>query len=156
MNSEEVIQSALEEMESTKQEETLQQIILIKEKIKNRPVSEWTMDGLVDHVFTLAKVMDNLSEMKDFASLRADATEEEYDFNVTKLYLSFKEDGMTDKTATESAKIKCADIKKRELSAKYQARILSDLYKDCERLINFTQTKIKSLVDSQVRSNIER
>lgn len=155
MKAQEVIEKAVENWEKTKEEEVLSQILLIKNKIKDRPVSEWTVDGLVDHVFTLAKIMDNLSEIKDYASLKAESCEEEYDSTVRAKYLEYKNvQGMTDKKAEELAKADCDELKKEELSSRYQARVVADLYKDCERIIGFTQTRVKSMVDNQIRSNI--
>jgi hypothetical protein len=49
---------------------------------------------------------------------------------------------------------KCGDIKGRELKADYQARWLRSLYDDCERIVSFSQTKVKSEVDNRIRENI--
>ena len=136
--------------------ETLNKIFEIKRRIEERPVNEWDMDSLVDHVFTLAKIMDNLSDLKDFAILVAEASKEEYDMSVRDKYLEFKRGGekMTDKMAGELAEKECDELKKKELQARYESRLLNDLYKDCERLISFSQTKVKSLVDNSIRANV--
>ena len=143
------------ELEAT---ETIGKIFLIKEKIEEKPVNEWNMNSLVDHVFTLCKIMDNLSDLKDYAYARAESLGEEYKACVRDKYLKLKESGVakTDTMAKSLAEQSCDDIKAEELAASHKARRLKSLYQDCERLISFTQTKIKGQTDSFIRSNIER
>ena len=143
------------ELEAT---ETIGKIFLIKEKIEEKPVNEWNMNSLVDHVFTLCKIMDNLSDLKDYAYARAESLGEEYKACVRDKYLGLKNSGrkMTDTMAKSLAEQHCDDIKAEELAASHKARRLKSLYQDCERLISYTQTKIKSQTDSFIRSNIER
>ena len=135
--------------------EYLMKILEIKRRIEEKPVNEWSMDGLVDHVFTLTKIMNNLSDLKDYAILVAEASEEEYDSAVRDEYIRLKESGekITDTMAKAKAEQMCEQFKKNELAAKYKSRLLNDLYKDCERLISFSQTKVKSLVDDKIRTN---
>lgn len=157
INAEELSVEANLEWENEKEvNESLNKIFDIKKRIEEKPVNEWSMDSLVDHVFTLAKIMDNLSDLKDYAILVAEATEEEYDSAVRDKYLELKESGekITDAMAKAKAEQSCEDIKKRELQTRYESRLLNDLYRDCERLISFSQTKVKSLVDNSIRSNI--
>jgi len=157
INAEELSVNANLEWENEKDiNEQLAQIFEIKGRIEARPVNEWSMDSLVDHVFTLAKIMDNLSDLKDYAILVAEATEEEYDSAVRDRYIELKEGGdkITDAMAKAKAEQGCENIKERELKARYNSRLLTDLYKDCERLISFSQTKVKSLVDNSIRTNI--
>lgn len=136
--------------------EYLVKILEIKKRIEDKPVNEWSMDSLVDHIFTLAKIMDNLSDLKDFAILVSEASKEEYDSAVRDKYLELKESGekMTDAMAKAKSEQACEELKKKELSSRYESRLLNDLYKDCERLISFSQTKVKSLVDNSIRTNI--
>lgn len=136
--------------------ENLQKIFEIKHRIEVKPVNEWQMDSLVDHVFTLTKIMDNLSDLKDYAILVAEASEEEYDSSVRDKYIELKESGdkITDAMAKAKSEQLCEELKKKELTARYQSRLLNDLYRDCERLISFSQTKVKSIVDNSIRSNI--
>ena len=135
--------------------EYLSKILQIKKILEDKPVNEWQMDSLVDHVFTLTKIMNNLSDLKDYASLLAEASEEEYDSSVRDEYIKLKENGekITDAMAKAKAEQMCEQFKKNELAAKYKSRLLNDLYKDCERLISFSQTKVKSLVDDKIRTN---
>lgn len=116
------------------------------------------MDSLVDYMFTLAKIMYNLSDLKDYAYIKAEALDEEYKSSVRDEYLKIKNDGekVTDGMAKATAEQRCDDIKANMLKVEHQARWLKSLYDDCERLISFSQTKVKSHVDGFVRSNIER
>lgn len=136
--------------------EQLSQVLEIQRRIQEKPVNEWNMDSLVDHVFTLAKIMDNLSDLKDYAILVAEASEEEYDSTVRDKYIELKERGekITDSMAKAKAEQLCESLKEKELASRYQSRVLADLYRDCERLISFSQTKVKSLVDNSIRSNV--
>lgn len=136
--------------------EQLSQVLEIQRRIQEKPVNEWNMDSLVDHVFTLAKIMDNLSDLKDYAILVAEASEEEYDSTVRDKYIELKERGekITDSMAKAKAEQLCEALKEKELTSRYQSRVLADLYRDCERLISFSQTKVKSLVDNSIRSNV--
>lgn len=135
--------------------EYLAKIFHIKKIIEDKPINEWQMDSLIDHVFTLAKIMNNLSDLKDYAILVAEASEEEYDSAVRDKYLELKESGekITDAMAKAKAEQACEHLKEKELVARYKSRLLNDLYKDCERLISFSQTKVKSLVDDKIRTN---
>lgn len=141
------------EKDSNKQ---LAQVLEIQRRIQEKPVNEWNMDSLVDHVFTLAKIMDNLSDLKDYAILLAEASEEEYDSSVRDKYIELKESGekITDAMAKAKAEQLCEPLKAKELTTRYKSRVLIDLYRDCERLISFSQTKVKSLVDNTIRTNI--
>ena len=134
----------------------LAQVLEIQRRIQDKPVNEWNMDSLVDHVFTLAKIMDNLSDLKDYAILLAEASEEEYDSSVRDKYIELKESGekITDAMAKAKAEQLCEPLKAKELSTRYKSRVLADLYRDCERLISFSQTKTKSMVDGKIRTNI--
>ena len=142
------------ELEGT---ETIEKIFLIKKKIEETPVNEWKMDQLVDYIFTLAKIMPNLSDLKDYAYIKAEAIGEEYKSSVRDEYIHLKKtEKITDGMAKAQAEATCDGIKERELKASHQARWLRSLYDDCSRLINFSQSKIKSEVDAYIRSNIER
>lgn len=143
------------ELEAT---ETIKKISLIKEKIEEKPVNEWNMNSLVDHVFTLCKIMDNLSDLQDYAYARAESLDEEYKTCVTDKYLELKNSGkkMTDTMAKSLAEQSCDDIRAERLAASHKARRLRSLYINCDRLISYTQTKVKSQTDSFIRSNIER
>jgi hypothetical protein len=135
--------------------EVVEKIFIIKEKLEEVPVNEWQMDALVDYVFTLCKIMPNLSDMKDYAYIHAQALSEEYKTAVRDRYLEYKkQDKMTDTQAKSLAEKDCDDIKAKELKADYQARWLRSLHSDCERIISFSQTKVKSMVDDRIRTNI--
>jgi hypothetical protein len=146
------IDKGQEELEG---KEVVEKIFIIKEKLEEVPVNEWQMDALVDYVFTLCKIMPNLSDMKDYAYIHAQALSEEYKTAVRDKYLEYKkQDKMTDTQAKSLAEKDCDDIKAKELKADYQARWLRSLHSDCERIISFTQTKTKSMVDDRIRTNI--
>jgi hypothetical protein len=136
--------------------DVISKIFVIKKKIEETPVNEWKMDSLVDYVFTLCKIMDNLSDLKDYAYIQSEALAEEYKSSVRDAYLGIKKSGekVTDKMAEAQAEISCDEIKERGLKAEHQARWLRSLYDDMDRLINFTQTKAKVMVDSKIRTNI--
>lgn len=149
------IESNQERLEA---KEVIQKVMLIKKKVEEVPVNEIQMNALVDYMFTLAKIMDNLSDLKDYAYIQSEALEEEYKTAVRDKYIELK-DGMskmTDTMAKSLAEQSCDDIKGNVLKAEHQARWLKSLYDDCDRLISFSQTKVKSHVDSFVRSNIDR
>lgn len=157
INAEELsVDTNLEWEDEKETNEALSQVLQIKKKIEEKPVNEWSMDGLVDHVFTLCKIMDNLSDLKDYAILVAEASEEEYDSAVRDKYLSLKESGekITDAMAKAKAEQSCEELRAKEISSRYKSRVLNDLYRDCERLISFSQTKVKSIVDNTIRANI--
>lgn len=142
------------ELEGT---ETIEKIFLIKRKIEETPVNEWKMDQLVDYIFTLTKIMPNLSDLKDYAYIKAEALGEEYKSRVRDEYIHLKKtEKITDGMARAQAEASCDEIKEKELKASHQARWLKSLYDDCSRLINFTQSKIKSMSDERIMSNIDR
>lgn len=148
------------ELEGT---ETIEKIFLIKKKIEETPVNEWKMDALVDYIFTLCKIMPNLSDLKDYAYIKAEALGEEYKSTIRDEYLRLKsipltkEDGkMTDGLAKAQAEKFADPVKEKELKASHQARWLKSLYDDCDRLIGYTQSKIKTMSDERIRSNIQR
>lgn len=141
--------------------EVISKIFLIKQKIEDTPVNEWKMDALVDYIFTLCKIMPNLSDLKDYAYIKAEALGEEYKSAIRDEYLRLKsipltkEDGkMTDGLAKAQAEKSADHIKEKELKASHQARWLKSLYDDCDRLIGYTQSKIKTMVDDRIRTNI--
>ncbi len=150
----------MEDIENNQKElegkDVIAKIFLIKKKIEETPVNEWKMDVLVDYIFTLCKIMDNLSDLKDYAYIQAEALGEEYKSSVRDAYLEIKKSGekVTDKMAEAQAEISCDETKERALKAEHQARWLRSLYDDMDRLINFTQTKAKVMVDSKIRTNI--
>jgi hypothetical protein len=149
----------LQEVESNQMElettEVISKIFLIKKKIEETPVNEWKMDALVDYVFTLCKIMPNLSDLKDYAYIKAEAISEEYKSSVRDNYLRLKKsEQITDGMAKAQAEALCDEIKANELKASHQARWLKSLYDDADRLISFTQTKTKSMVDDRIRTNI--
>lgn len=142
------------ELEGT---ETIEKIFLIKRKIEETPVNEWKMDALVDYIFTLCKIMPNLSDLKDYAYIKAESLGEEYKSRVRDSYIHLKKtEHITDGMAKAQAESLCDEVKASELKASHQARWLRSLYDDCDRLISFTQTKTKTMVDDRIRSNVER
>lgn len=135
--------------------DAMSKILAITKMIKDRLVTDWSLDGLVDTVFTLCKIMDNLSELKDNAKLEADAIEEEYDSSVRDEYLRIKGEGkISDALAKATAEQKYESLVAEGIVRKHYWKRLDDLYQYCDRLINFTQTKTKSAVDSRIRTNI--
>ena len=142
------------ELEAT---DVISKIFLIKGKIEETPVNEWKMDALVDYIFTLCKIMPNLSDLKDYAYIKAESISEEYKSRVRDNYIHLKKtEKITDGMAKAQAEASCDEIKANELKASHQARWLRSLYEDCDRLISYTQTKAKTMVDDRIRSNVER
>lgn len=137
--------------------DVIKKIFIIKKKIEETPIDEWRMDVLVDYIFTLCKIMDNLSDLKDYAYIKAEALGEEYKSAVRDEYLRLKGLGekITDGLAKAQAEASCDETKQNELKASHQARWLKSLYDDCDRLISFTQSKVKSEMDSRIRTNIQ-
>lgn len=134
--------------------DVISKIFLIKKKIEDTPVNEWKMDALVDYVFTLCKIMPNLSDLKDYAYIKAEAISEEYKSSVRDNYLRLKKtEHITDGMAKAQAEALCDEIKANELKASHQARWLRSLYDDLDRLVSYTQTKAKTMVDDRIRNN---
>jgi len=158
IDSEQVMREIEEKQMETESTEVISKIFLIKKKIEDTPINEWKMDALVDYIFTLTKIMDNLSDLKDYAHIKAEVLGEEYKSAVRDEYLRLKKNEfkITDGMAKAQAEASCDEIKAKELKASHQARWLKSLYDDCARLISFSQSKIKSEMDSFVRSNIDR
>jgi hypothetical protein len=150
--------TVLQEIEGNQMEletsDVISKIFLIKKKIEETPVNEWKMDALVDYVFTLCKIMPNLSDLKDFAYIKAEAISEEYKSSVRDNYLRLKKtEHITDGMAKAQAEALCDEIKANELKASHQARWLRSLYDDLDRLVSYTQTKAKTMVDDRIRNN---
>lgn len=157
IDSSKVIQEVEEEQMHLEATDVISKIFLIKKKIEEVPVNEWKMDELVDYIFTLCKIMPNLSDLKDFAYIKAEALGEEYKSVVRDNYLRLKKtEHITDGMAKAQAEALCDETKEKELKAGHQARWLKSLYDDCNRLINYTQSKIKSMSDEIIRNNIDR
>ena len=138
--------------------EVIAKVFQIKNEIENRPVSDWAIDSLVDYIFTLTKLMYNLSDLRLDLILASDIAEEDYKSKLRQHYLELKggEVKMTEVEAKARSEEACSPLKRDEIQARYNARLVSDLYRDSERLINFTQTKIKSMTNEIVRSKMER
>lgn len=150
--------TVLQEIEGNQMEletsDVISKIFLIKKKIEDTPVNEWKMDALVDYVFTLCKIMPNLSDLKDYAYIKAEAISEEYKSSVRDNYLRLKKtEHITDGMAKAQAEALCDEIKANELKASHQARWLRSLYDDLDRLVSYTQTKAKTMVDDRIRNN---
>jgi hypothetical protein len=158
IDSDKVMSDIEANLDALKDKDVIEKIFMIKDKIEGTPVNEWKIDALVDYIFTLCKIMDNLSDLKDYAYIKAEALSEEYKSSVRDEYLELKsgKEKITDGMAKAQAESVCDDIKARELKASHQARWLKSLYDDCDRLISYTQTKVKSQSDGFIRSNIER
>jgi hypothetical protein len=158
IDSDKVMSDIEANLDALKDKDVIEKIFMIKDKIEGTPVNEWKIDALVDYIFTLCKIMDNLSDLKDYAYIKAEALSEEYKSSVRDEYLELKsgKEKITDGMAKAQAESVCDDIKARELKASHQARWLKSLYDDCARLISFSQTRVKSQSDAFIRSNIER
>jgi len=145
-----------EQQNEIEKKDVIGKIFFIKEQLEETPIAEWQVNKLVDYIFTLCKLMPNLSDMKDYAYVNAQAVEDEYKSAVRDEYLKLKtgEEKMTDGMAKAQAEQRCDSIKKEQLKAEHKARWLRSLYDDCDRLISFTQTKAKTINDDRIRSNI--
>jgi hypothetical protein len=138
--------------------DVVEKILKIKRYFENTPIEDWQMDRITDYMLVLCNLMYNLSDLKDYAYVKAEALAEEYKSEVRSKYIELKNgtEKMTDTTAKSRAEEHCNDIKEQEIKASYQARQLKSLYDDSERLISYTQSKVKSISDNIIRSNIER
>jgi hypothetical protein len=145
-------------LEQLREQDVVSKALQIKNDLESKPVSEWNVDYLVDRVLTLCYLMTNLGEMKDLAYARAENMAEEYKSKVNDIYLEKKasEKKMTDKQSEAEAKQECDELKEEELILSFQARWLKSLYDNCDRIVSFTQTKVKSYKDEEIRSNIQR
>lgn len=156
IESKEILDKVSEKQEKLEDQGVIRKMLLIMKRIQDTPVTDWELHSLADHVFALCKFMDNLSDLKEYAYIKAEALEEEHKSKVREEYLALKESGekITDGLAKAQAEQKCDKVKQEELIAIHQARRLRDLYDNCSRLVNFTQSKMKTYDDSRVRSNI--
>ncbi len=144
--------------ESIDKMDVVSKILKIKKYVEDTPVGDWQMDRITDYMLLLCSLMYNLSDLKDYAYIKAEALSEEYKDSVRKEYISLKEKGekVTDTMARALAEDRAEYIREKELKAEYQARQLKSLYDDSNRLISYTQTKVKSVADNEIRSKIER
>ena len=144
--------------ESIDKMDVVSKILKIKKYVEDTPVGDWQMDRITDYMLLLCSLMYNLSDLKDYAYIKAEALSEEYKDSVRKQYISLKEKGekVTDTMARALAEDRAEYIREKELKAEYQASQLKSLYDDSNRLISYTQTKVKSVADNEIRSKIER
>lgn len=161
IESKEILEKVDKEWGELKEEEVVAKMISIVKTLHNidltvKDTDNYSISTLVDWVWTLCKYMDNLSALKEHAYIRAEALGEEYKSKVREEYLNIKTSGekITDGMAKAQAEAKCDSIKQEELVAIHQARRLKDFYDNANRLVNFTQTKVKSTDDSRIRHNI--
>lgn len=138
--------------------DVVSKILKIKGYFEETPIEQWQMDRVTDYMLVLCNLMYNLTDLKDYAYIKAESLSEEYKSAVRDAYLRIKksEFKVTDGLAKAMAEQECDEIKKQELKASYQARQIKSLYDDSDRLVSYSQTKVKSISDSLVRSKIER
>jgi hypothetical protein len=146
------IEKAIENMD------VVSKILKIKGYFEETPIEQWQMDRVTDYMLILCNLMYNLTDLKDYAYIKAESLSEEYKSAVRDAYLRIKksEFKVTDGLAKAMAEQECDEIKRQELKAIYQARKIKSLYDDSDRLVSYSQTKVKSISDSVVRSKIER
>lgn len=158
MDTDKTMEGVVEVQSAINKLDVVEKILKIKSYFEDTPVEDWQMDRVTDYMMVLCTLLYNLSDLKDYAYIKAEALSEEYKSMIREEYITIKESGekITDSMAKSLAEQKCDSIKQQELKANYQARQLRSLYEDTDRLINYSQTKIKSLSDSMVRSKIER
>jgi hypothetical protein len=114
IDSSKVIQEVEEQQMQLEATDVISKIFIIKKKIEEVPVNEWKMDELVDYIFTLCKIMPNLSDLKDFAYIKAEALGEEYKSVIRDKYLALKrEEKITDGMARAQAEAECDEIKEK-------------------------------------------
>lgn len=144
--------------ESLEGKELIQKIMAIKKYFEDTPVGDWQMNTITDYMMILCTLMYNLSDLKDYAYVKAEASEEEYKAKVRDNYIAIKESGekVTDSMAKATAEKESEKEKENQIKAEYQARVLKSLYDDCDRLISYSQSRIKSISDTVIRSKIER
>ena len=146
------IQEAISDMD------VVSKVLHIKKYFEDTPIEDWQMDRITDYMLVLCTLLYNVGDLKDEAYIRAEALSEEYKAGVRDEYLKIKNGGekITDAMAKAMAEERCDGIKQNELKASLQARKLRGLYEDSNRLIGYTQTKVKTLADNEIRSKIER
>ncbi|KKR56910.1 MAG: hypothetical protein UT94_C0024G0004 [Candidatus Uhrbacteria bacterium GW2011_GWF2_40_263] len=133
----------------------VEKILHIKKYFEDTPVESWQMDKVTDSMMILSSLLFNLGDLKDYAYTKAEALSEEYKSSVRDKYIELKNgDKITDGMAKAMAEKECDEIKQMEIKANYQARKLRGLYENADRTINYSQSKIKTLIDSRVRSNM--
>lgn len=143
--------------ESIKQMDVVEKILKIKKYFDDTPSEHWQMDRVTDYMLILCSLLFNLGDLKDYAYTKAEALEEEYKSSVRDKYTELKNgEKMTDSMAKSLAEKECDDIKQMQIKAEYQARKLKDLYDNSDRIIGYTQSKVKSMSDNFVHSNIQR
>lgn len=155
----EILMSDIDQIkESIDKMDVVSKMLKIKKYVEDTPIGDWQMDRITDYMLLLCSLMYNLSDLKDYAYIKAEALSEEYKDSVRKEYISLKEKGekVTDTMARALAEDRAEYIREKELKAEYQARQLKSLYDDSNRLISYTQTKVKSVADNEIRSKIER
>jgi hypothetical protein len=136
--------------------EVIKKIRIIMERIDSVPVDHWAADALVDHVFTLVKLMYNLGEMVEVEQAKLDLVAEEYKDAVRATYLENKDKKLSDNTARTDAEVQHKALKQKEILQSLRRGSLKRLYETCDRMVNFTQTKVKLLTNEAVRSKLER
>ena len=158
INSEILMDDISKIKESIDKMDVVSKMLKIKKYVEDTPIEDWQMDRITDYMLLLCSLMYNLSDLKDYAYIKAEALSEEYKDSVRKEYIALKEgkEKITDTMAKSLAEDRAEHIKEKELKANYQARQLKSLYDDSDRLISYTQSKIKSFVDNTIRSSIER
>lgn len=154
VDSDKVLQNIEDNQLELEKSDVVSKVLFILEKLNETPINEWEMNRLVDYVFTLDKLMYNIGDLKDYSYARVQALGEEYKSAVRDKYIELKQGGekMTDTMAKSLAEKECDDIKEQELEADHKARYLRSLYDACDKIISFTQTKAKTLVDTEIRS----
>lgn len=155
----EILMSDIDQIkESIDKMDVVSKMLKIKKYVEDTPIGDWQMDRITDYMLLLCSLMYNLSDLKDYAYIKAEALSEEYKDSVRKEYITLKEgkEKVTDTMARALAEDRAEYIREKELKAEYQARQLKSLYDDSNRLISYTQTKVKSVADNEIRSKIER
>jgi len=137
-------------------DEVIKNIYHILNVIRDQKVSTWKPDMLMDYVYSLQKFMFNLGDLKSDAYAIVEALKAEYDSSVDNHYLKLKNgtEKISDKMAETIAKQENEERLQELIVAKRKADKLKELHNACKVQINLTQTKIRTMDDDRVGTNI--
>lgn len=139
----------------TKETDVVSEVIRLKDEIKAIPSDPGFIDTLLSKTHELNVLLDNLAEIMEYASMKNTTIKEVYDNNVDQRFIELKNSGekLSESTIKAMSETENYHLLEEGRASKYIAKQLSRLYENCERVINFTQTRVKNMTDSRVRSN---
>lgn len=139
----------------TKETDVVSEVIRLKDEIKAIPSDPGFIDTLLSKTHELNVLLDNLAEIMEYASMKHTTIKEVYDNNVDQRFIELKNSGekLSESTIKAMSETENYHLLEEGRASKYIAKQLGRLYENCERIINFSQTRVKNITDSRVRSN---